>query len=367
MLTEFRTVRTLVAASEAILGKGMAEALWQRFPEVLRLRSQHFNTDLALEAKRRLFAVSVRLVEIETHSYCNRTCWFCPNSFIDRRSARRYLPPSIYARVLADLRSVGFRQRISLSRYNEPFADESIYERLAEARTMLPYCHLQAFSNGDFLSPATLSRAARYGLDELQVSIYLPDKLPWTSQTADQVLAQSAKRIGLRLRQRREIAGQRVSFRDAHRGMKVVIFCPNYSTYGCDRGGTIRGVPAAAKLRTGPCLYTVTDVYIDHTGLIMPCCHLRSDIESHRRLSLGAMDEQPGKLLDIWLSATATHWRAALCDFGAKPAVCRGCTARLWPDTPLARLVYHLGRLLGRSRAHSSLRIGSINSDKERP
>ena len=31
-------------------------------------------------------------IEIEIFSYCNRKCWFCPNSFVDRRSENLIMP-----------------------------------------------------------------------------------------------------------------------------------------------------------------------------------------------------------------------------------------------------------------------------------
>ena len=36
------------------------------------------------------------MVEVEVHSYCNRVCWFCPNSFIDRKTKTYYLNENLY-------------------------------------------------------------------------------------------------------------------------------------------------------------------------------------------------------------------------------------------------------------------------------
>src|SRR2546427_360669 len=45
-----------------------------------------FHPALELAEVKELFSTFVRVVEIENHSYCNRTCAFCPNAFIDRGS-----------------------------------------------------------------------------------------------------------------------------------------------------------------------------------------------------------------------------------------------------------------------------------------
>ena len=52
-----------------------------------------FSERTDLEEVKRLFSNHVRSVEIENHSFCNRTCWFCPNSFIDRRTENTLLKP----------------------------------------------------------------------------------------------------------------------------------------------------------------------------------------------------------------------------------------------------------------------------------
>ena len=31
-----------------------------------------------------LFKKHLKLIEIEVFSFCNRKCWYCPNSYIDR-------------------------------------------------------------------------------------------------------------------------------------------------------------------------------------------------------------------------------------------------------------------------------------------
>ena len=55
------------------------------------------------DAKRRLFAGNVRLVEIETHARCNRICWFCPNAIKDRRRDKTRADPEMLERLLGQL------------------------------------------------------------------------------------------------------------------------------------------------------------------------------------------------------------------------------------------------------------------------
>src|ERR1700758_4633894 len=101
---------------------------------------------LELVEVKKLFSAFVRVVEIENHSYCNRTCAFCPNSFIDRRSQNLLMEDSLFERILDDLASIGYKQSLIWSRYHEPMAHASIFERLGRARARLPEAYLALVS-----------------------------------------------------------------------------------------------------------------------------------------------------------------------------------------------------------------------------
>jgi hypothetical protein len=50
----------------------------------MQLGGAAFNPITDREAAKRYFASTVGRVEIETHSYCNRRCSYCPNGVGDR-------------------------------------------------------------------------------------------------------------------------------------------------------------------------------------------------------------------------------------------------------------------------------------------
>ena len=49
-------------------------------------------------------------IEIEVFSYCNRKCWFCPNSFIDRRTENLIMPEEKYLNILQQLKDMNFEK-----------------------------------------------------------------------------------------------------------------------------------------------------------------------------------------------------------------------------------------------------------------
>ena len=79
------------------------------------------------------------MVEIEIFSYCNRKCWFCPNSFIDRNSTNILMLEELYLKILNQLKSINYNSMISYSRYNEPTSNREIFiKRLKQAKAIIP-------------------------------------------------------------------------------------------------------------------------------------------------------------------------------------------------------------------------------------
>ncbi|MDB5665365.1 MAG: hypothetical protein JWS11_1908 [Cypionkella sp.] len=127
-------------------------------------------TDPVLQ--RDLFKKSVKRIEVETHSYCNRRCDYCPNVIGDRLGPNVHIQQTIYDRLLSGLAEVDFEHAFVLNSYNEPLYDRAILDRIAEARRALPKARLMIYTNGDYLTPEYVSDLADAGLNYLHVSIH---------------------------------------------------------------------------------------------------------------------------------------------------------------------------------------------------
>ena len=113
-------------------------------------------------------------IEIEVFSYCNRKCWFCPNSFIDRRTVNLIMPEQKYLNILQQLKDMNFEGEIAYSRYNEPLSHKDIFiKRLKQAREYLPKAKLRTNSNGDYVTKNYIIDLEKAGLDELFIQQYL--------------------------------------------------------------------------------------------------------------------------------------------------------------------------------------------------
>lgn len=283
------------------------------------------------ENQKRLFADMVELVEVEVHSFCNRACWFCPNSFIDRNSGVKLLDENVYRRLLSDLGRIGYSGQISYSRYNEPFAHESFFESLKQAAVEVPLAKLITNTNGDYLDFDVMSKAERAGLRELNIQIYF-----------ERIDVITTKLLTIRKEEIRKKFGfidfastGKDSLTGRHKDMKVNVVCHNFTKQGVDRCDlSVRNHPVK---RLCPCYLPLSKVYIDYTGYVVPCCNIRSDYEKHTPFILGRLEDVEGSLFRIFSGDRASKWRRKLAVFGDKKYPCKHCTFAMTKSTPESR------------------------------
>ena len=94
---------------------------------------------------------------IESHSVCNRTCWFCPRTYdrsgkyLDRRGKGvvNRMPTAKVIDLLDQAQALTFKGRVAFHHYSEPLLDERnlMFAREARKRGMVPYL----VTNGDRL------------------------------------------------------------------------------------------------------------------------------------------------------------------------------------------------------------------------
>jgi hypothetical protein len=247
-------------------GGSLPRAELQRRMRTLSVAADHFAASVSLERARELLKRSVNLVEIEVFSYCNRVCWFCPNSRIDRRSANNYMDEGLYRRILEDLRSIAYDGIITYSRYNEPLADRVILDRLRQARERLPGATLYTHTNGDYLTPALLDELRDAGLNVLRVQVYLGNDDHFDDAAMLTRMARRLNDLGLPFEFVQVVPNTRYLARVHYAGMEVTFDARNFDRIGTDRGQTV--TIARAYHRTAPCFVVFQHLYIDWNGAI---------------------------------------------------------------------------------------------------
>ena len=260
-------------------------------------------------------------VEIEIFSYCNRQCWFCPNSFIDRHSENHFLDEELYLSVLKQLKEMDYSNVITYSRYNEPLSNKEVFiKRLKQAKEYCPNAVLRTNSNGDFLTDiGYLDELAQAGLQDIDVQCYLNKEEKYSSETFDIKTKKFAHRLGLNYRV--ENCGSMMRAYFDYDKMKLTYTMFDFENVANNRGESLENVKEYSRQEA--CLVPFQHLYIDYTGDVMLCCNLRHDIESHQNFIIGNINNQ--SLADIFMSEKMLKFRRLLCCCNTQIDPCKTC------------------------------------------
>ena len=275
--------------------------------------------------QRALFAQTVNRVEVETHSYCNRRCDYCPNVVGDRLGPNIRIKPAIWHKLLRDLAEVDYSRYLILNSYNEPLYDRAILERVAEARAALPRARIMIYTNGDYLTPDYVDDLEAAGLDYMHVSIHLKQGDSYSDVYVLNRIAEIAHRTGLQARFSHIRAGDSIIARFDTSKLEMETRAINFARHGNDRGGLLPDL-SPENPRTDPCTFVFQHLHMGYTGNVVPCCHIRSDRPEHAKHVIGNLDRAE-TIFDIFFSGKAAAWRRGLIHDRAKTGPCATCTA----------------------------------------
>lgn len=280
-----------------------------------------FRADIDDETVRGLFRRYVRQVEIENHSYCNRTCSFCPNARIDRRSATLLMTDALFEKILSGLESIRYDQTLIWSRYHEAMAHPSFFERVAEARRRLPEARLVAISNGDYLDPAKIRLLEEARLDRILLDLYLPEGKERDPDELDRALKLFQARTGLTCVER----GSKWDYVCHGSTVRITMGVPWYSFQSgmSTRAGLVTVPELRGYQRRAVCFRPLHSVTIDYNGKGMLCCETRSDAPEHASAIIGDLSRPGYSLFDYYRDMGPA--RLALVSPGPKGGVCATC------------------------------------------
>jgi hypothetical protein len=301
------------------------------------MEPDHFRLDLSHAEGIRLFKEHVELVEFETTSYCNRTCSFCPNSFIDRLSEKLTMPEHSWRAILDGLREVDYSSTIVWSRYSEPLSERRILQRIREVREAAPGSRICINSNGDYLDADYLRELEEAGLDRLWVDIYFPDDETYDLEAAREYHDKFLKRIKRTARLLAQVP--ELSHRIASDKFEMVTHVRNVAAMKAmdlsDRGGLIQ--IARQTMRDAPCYAPYKHLVIDWDGSIVICCQLRSDSPAHRSGVVGKIGVDGVGLADAYVRLAG--WRSQLRGYGPKTGPCATCNVSEYSSTALTQAI----------------------------
>ncbi|MDM8563182.1 SPASM domain-containing protein [Candidatus Marithioploca araucensis] len=309
------------------LNKISTRYYWEHFllvPDNL-LKPLFYPIALDIDEQSALFNKFVCIVNIETSSYCNRKCSYCPVSLDDSRKNQLYMTDELFNKILDELESINYSSTIVFNLYNEPLADKNIFLRIKQARKSLPYSFLMFNSNGDYIDSSSLNTLSEMGLNALFVTLHPPINKAYQLDDRLTDFQKLFKKIG------RDISQAEISapLENGHiesnidwNGMKLRVMANNWLKYGNSRAGTL-GFLNASITRTLPCARPLRELTISYNGNIFPCCQFFPDSLENQKYIIDNLSSK--SIFEIYASHSLAKWRKNLFTFGKKESPCDSC------------------------------------------
>jgi hypothetical protein len=109
-------------------------------------------------------------IQIQTVSWCNRSCAFCPSGTFP--VPKTFMSLEVYHRIIDQLHDLHFAGRISPYLMNESLLDKRLPALIAYARERCPDSWIAINTNGDALSETLICRLFEAGLNCMDVNAY---------------------------------------------------------------------------------------------------------------------------------------------------------------------------------------------------
>lgn len=255
-------------------------------------------------------------VQVQTISWCNRSCSFCPSQKFPRKL--ELISLETYQRVLDELASLGFSGRFSPYLQGEPLLDRRLPKLVAMARQTLPQAKLLIQTNGDALTVEKGLALFEAGLHKLIINCY--DNHEQASRMQD-----IAREIARRQSDLRYIKSSfyRLIRPEYHGQISLEIAIEDKTGWKEDTKENWAGnIPGALKepLRKS-CFRPFEQLYVHYNGnVVLCCCDWKGEVIFGNLLETS--------LLEVYSSPIATKYRENLAKKNRKMKLCEVCDYR---------------------------------------
>ena len=235
-------------------------------------------------------------VEVEINHECNRACVYCPNSKTERKTKGR-MSEELFRRVLAQLREIDYKGRISYHFYNEPLLSPDLDKFVGLTREYLPEVRSSIYSNGTLLTEKRFRDLIALGVDRFTITRHHGIKdFPFAK-----------------------------IYESLEPEMKLKVTYQDYNDLVLsNRGGLLKvGYKAEKPPLALPCHIPATLLVVTVSGNVLPCFE-----DYHEGNIMGNVQENT--IAEIWRSEKYVQFRAVLrMRQRFKHDVCKTCNNRL--------------------------------------
>ena len=117
-----------------------------------------------------------RIIHIETRTRCSGRCSFCLASVLTDPRNDELMDMSLFLKIIKDLKSLNYNNRLSLYNNNEPLLDKRIFEMISICRQELPNSFIEIKTNARSLTFEKLLELFNSGLDYIYINDYVDEK-----------------------------------------------------------------------------------------------------------------------------------------------------------------------------------------------
>lgn len=270
-----------------------------------------------------LFEKYVRVVNLGTSSYCNRKCFYCPVKLTDNDS-NEHMADDVFNVILSDLKKINYKYKINLNAYNEPLADDSIYEFIYRLKDVAPMSNIVCNSNGDYVTLDVLKKLQEAGLSALHITLHTPKDVElYDDMERMDCLEKFYKRLGISMQIEEHLKNRFIKTQFQVSNLTVRVWTQNFNVLGVSRGGTVKHLVKTEK-RTWPCARPFREIVINHDGHCYPCCNIFSPLDEGRKFSVGTVANS-GSIFNLYVSSKLVGFRHGLFGYGEKHSPCDTC------------------------------------------
>jgi len=211
-------------------------------------------------------------INIETTTFCNRRCEYCPNSKFDRslKQNEKLMTQDTFKKVIKDLKAIRYSGRISPHFYGEPLTDKRLVELLKYAHENIPKAKLEIYTNGDLLSIDMLESFYAIGVNNFVVTLHGNDEE--------------------RKHNKERIYGLKKYIKENKKAIKMDIIDISSNYYLSNRAGLVN---VKNKSKAIACQYATSPLVMNYNGDVLLCCN-----DYLGQVIFGNVRKK--SLLDIW-------------------------------------------------------------------
>jgi len=255
-------------------------------------------------------------IEIETSTYCNRNCRWCPNIKYERSEKQKLIEPKLFAKIIDDLQKVEFSNKIALHNYNEPLLDPNLFGHIEIINKNLPDAQILILTNGDFLNKKYLEKISNYKVSLLRITLYDPIE----KEDVEEAVKRHMKKSGI-MKQPRDISDDfGTKCRTSYGKMDVVYYIPNFEMF-TSRAGLVEN---HSKKRNNRCFLPFSSSAIDYEGNVKICCEVYPEDPLHKAHGIIG-NLRDGNFADFWFSDQYNEMRIRMISDDIKNPLCLSC------------------------------------------